>query len=497
MALDRTVTPAGASRTPAPTGGYRRWLLLVVVLAQLPVVLGASLPDTVPAPSAADLRIDPGDIAWVGRAHLLALGALLLPAGRLADLVGPRRTFTVGLIGVAGASLVVGTAGGPGPLFAGRALQGGFGALVLTAGPALLIATFTDRAERGWALGVYAGVAAAGGGLGVLVAGASTANGYWRALPCAQAVLLVALALGVLRLFARHPEPARVRIPGLDLPAVVAATTGVGCVLYGCLRFETHGGRDTTTWLFLAAGGILSAVFARRQTLAGSPLLPPRIVLNRDRGAALLGLAVCGIATTVTVRFVTIHLRSGGPGFTDSQVGPRLLPLVLPLLLTAPLAAGLLLRRFGAKTIVPIALGLCCVGFVLLYAVDHNSSYPTNVVPALLLIGFGAGLAFGPCVSVAVDGVRAVGAGAGATVGAYVLGAAIGVSVLARARGDAFRLSGGPNWDGNPMVPSTAGVSARLVPVYEWTGVLLVLALMATAVLFSPHSRTVAPAEDA
>ncbi|MYS85467.1 MFS transporter [Embleya scabrispora] len=497
MALDRTVAPSTTSPAPGRAGAYRWWLLLVVTLAQVPVVLGASLPEAVPTPPPADLGIDSGDVVWMGRAHLLALGALLLPAGRLADLVGPRRTFTIGLIGLAGASLVVGTAGGPVPLFAGRTLQGAFGALVLTAGLALLITAFTDRAERGWVLGLHAGVAAAGGGLGMLVAGASTGDGHWRVLPCAQAALLVALALGALRLFARHREPAHSRITGFDLPGALAATIGVGCVLYGCLRFETHGERDTTTWLFLAVGGVLLGVFARRQALAGSPLLPPRIVLNRDRGAALLGLAVCGTATTVTVRFVAVHLRSGGPGFTASQVGPRLLPLVLPLLLTAPLAGGLLLRRIGAKTIVPIALGLCCVGFVLLYAVDHNSSYPTNVVPALLLIGFGAGLAFGPCVGVAVDGVRAVGAGAGATVGAYVLGAAIGVSVLARARGEAFRLSGTPQWEGNPMVPPTAGVSARLVPVYEWTGVLLAFALVATAVLFSPRSRVITPAEDA
>ncbi|MET7303699.1 MFS transporter [Embleya sp. NPDC005575] len=497
MALDRTVTPPTASLPPAPAGGYRWWLLLVVTLAQLPVVLAASLPDAVPAPSAADLRIDPDDVVWVGRAHLLALGALLLPAGRLADLVGPRRTFGIGLIGLAGASLVVGTATGPVPLFAGRALQGGFGALVLTAGLALLTTTFTDRAERGWVLGLHAGVTAAGGGLGMLVAGAATAHGHWRALPSAQAVLLLALALGALRLFARHPEPARSPIPGFDLPGAFAATVGVGCVLYGCLRAESHGGLDTTAWLFLAAGGVLSAALARRQTLAATPLLPPRILLNRDRGAALLGLAVCGIATVATVRFVAVHLQDGGPGLTPSQVGPRLLPLVLPLLLTAPLAAGLLLRRVGAKTIVPIALGLCCVGFVLLYALDHNSSYRTNVVPALLLIGFGAGLAFGPCVSVAVDGVRAVGAGAGATIGAYVLGAAIGVSVLARATVEAFRLNGAREWGPNPMKPPAAGVAARLAPVYEWTGVLLALALVATAVLFSPRSRTVAPAEDA
>ncbi|MFE2866224.1 MFS transporter [Embleya sp. NPDC059259] len=495
MALDRTVGPPAASPVVGPTGAYRRWLLLVVMLAQVCVVLAASLPDAVPVPPAAELRIDPDDVLWAARAHLLALGALLLPAGRLADHVGPRRMFTVGLIGLAGASLVVGTVGGRGPLFAGRALQGGFGALVLTAGPALLLAARPERAERDRALGLYAGVTAAGGGLAVLVTGA-LGDDNRRALPVAQAVLLGVLALAVVRLFARHPEPARARIPGFDLPGALTATAGVGCVLYGCLRIESPGGSGTT-WLVPAVGGVLLVVFARRQALAGTALLPPRIPLNRDRGAALLGLAVGGTATLGTVRFVAVYLHSGGPGLTAAQVGPRLLPLVLPLLLTAPLAAGPLLRRFGAKTLVPLALGLCCVGFVPLYGLDQDSAYPTNVVPALLLIGFGAGLAVGPCLSVAVNGVRAVGAGMGAAIGACVPGAVIGVSVPARATVDAFRLTGARDWGANPMKPSTAVVGARLAPVYEWTGVLLALAAVATAVLFSPRSRAVAPANDA
>jgi MFS family permease len=297
----------------------RRWLILAVVaLAQLMVVLDATIVNIALPSAQRALHFSNTDRQWVITAYALAFGSLLLLGGRLADLLGRKAMFLAGLAGFAVASAVGGAATSFAMLVAARACQGAFGALLAPAALSLLVTTFTGSKDRGKAFGVFGAIAGAGGGIGLLLGGLLTQYASWRA--CLDVNLVFAAIAGtgaVLLLRQQRDRQQR----GLDLPGVLAEGGAMFCIVYGFSNAATHSWQSPDTWGFLAAGSAGLAAFAWWQTRAAYPLLPLRIDRDRDRAAAYLSILIAGW-NSPPVRLTGI-CRPCSPGAWPDSSPPR------------------------------------------------------------------------------------------------------------------------------------------------------------------------------
>ncbi|HUN35305.1 MAG TPA: MFS transporter, partial [Trebonia sp.] len=284
--------PVPAGPTAGASSDNRRWLILAVIgIAQLMVVLDMTVMNLALPSAQHALTFSNADRQWIVTAYSLSFGSLLLFSGRLADLIGRKVIFIIGLAGFAAASAVGGAAVNFTMLVTARACQGVFGAMLAPAALALLTTTFSDPKERGKAFGVYGAIAGAGGAVGLLLGGALTQYLTWRW--CLYINLFfagVAIAGGVLLL--RH-QP-RQQGGRLDYPGVVGVSGGVFCLVYGFANAALHSWTAPSTYGFLAVGAVLLVLFAAWQGRASHPLLPPRVVLDRNRGAAYLGILIVG-----------------------------------------------------------------------------------------------------------------------------------------------------------------------------------------------------------
>jgi MFS family permease len=262
----------------------RWWILGVVGLAQLMVILDATIV-TIALPSAQrSLGFSTADRQWVVTAYSLAFGGLLLLGGRLSDLVGRRRMLIIGLAGFAAASALGGAATSFAVLVIGRGLQGAFGALLAPAALSTLTVTFSDPAERGKAFGVYGAIAGGGGAVGLLLGGVLTEYLSWRWTLYVNVLLGVIAVAGAVRLLGAQARDPSVRI---DWPGTALSVAGLVAVVYGLSEAETAGWGAATTITLLVAGVVLLAAFVLVERRVAHPLLPLRIVLNRFRGGAV------------------------------------------------------------------------------------------------------------------------------------------------------------------------------------------------------------------
>src|SRR5215468_2589324 len=312
----------GAADAPDP----RRWLILAVIgLAQLMVVLDVTIVNIALPSAQKALGFSVVDRQWVVTAYALAFGSLLLLGGKLADLFGRKVTFLAGLIGFAAASAVGGAAVSFGMLVAARACQGAFGALLAPSALSLLTVTFTDPHERGKAFGVFGAVAGAGGAIGLLLGGVLTEYLSWRWCLYVNLIFAGIAAAGALMLLRR---PAATAKPRLDLPGAALVSAGMFCLVYGFSNAAAHGWHAPSTWGFLAAGGLLLALFGWRQARASQPLLPPRVVADRNRGGAYLTMLIASAGMFGIFLFLTYYLqqtlgfRRWSPGWRSCRWSP-------------------------------------------------------------------------------------------------------------------------------------------------------------------------------
>jgi MFS family permease len=270
----------------------RRWLILVIIgLAQLMVVLDMTIMNIALPSAQRALDFSDVDRQWVVTAYALSFGSLLLFCGRLADLLGRKVTFLIGLAGFAAASAVGGASVSFAMLVTSRACQGAFGAMLAPSALSLLTTTFTDPKERGKAFAVFGALAGGGGAVGLLLGGALTQYLSWRW--CLYVNLFfagIALAGGS-ALITRQRRAAGAR---LDVPGVIAVSGGMFCLVYGLSNAASHSWRTPSTYGFLAAGAVLLVAFAFWQAKAPDPLLPPRVIADRNRGGAYLAILVVG-----------------------------------------------------------------------------------------------------------------------------------------------------------------------------------------------------------
>ncbi|MGI5460553.1 MFS transporter [Streptomyces sp. CA-249302] len=421
-------TSTGAVEAPASSSSKRWWILAVIALAQLMVVLDATIVNIALPSAQADLGFSDGNRQWIVTAYALSFASLLLLGGRIADLFGRKTAFLVGVVGFAAVSALGGAAGGFGMLVTARALQGAFGALLAPAALSLLNTTFTDAKERARAFSVYGAIAGAGGAVGLLLGGLLTDAFDWRWTLYVNVLIAVVAFVGGWLLLTNHRDDTSAK---LDVPGTVLVASGLFALVYGFSNAETHDWSSGLTWGFLIAGVLLLAAFAWWQTKAKHPLLPLRILLDRNRAASFLTVMISAGGMFGVFLFLTYYLQLN-LGFSPTKTGVAFLPMVGALMVAAQVGTTVLLPRIGPKVAVPLGFAVAAVGMAWLTGIGTGSSYVSAVLPQLIITGVGLGLVMPAAMQLATGGVAAEDAGvASATVNAMQqVGGSIGTALL-------------------------------------------------------------------
>jgi EmrB/QacA subfamily drug resistance transporter len=411
------------------TADRRRWLILGVIgIAQLMVVLDVTVMNIALPSAQRALHFTTVDRQWVVTAYTLAFGSLLLLGGRLADLLGRKVTFLIGLAGFAGVSAIGGASVNFSMLVIARACQGAFGAMLVPSALSLLTTTFTEPRERGRAFGIYGAIAAAGSAVGLLLGGALTEYLSWRWTLYINLVFAGAAILGGALLLER--QPSRVK-PRLDIPGVVAVSGGLFCLVYGFSNAATHDWHTPSTYGFLAAGVILLVAFAVWQGRAANPLLPPRVVLDRNRGGAYLSMLIAASGMFGTFLFLTYYLQQT-LAYSPVVTGFAFLPIAGGIAISANLATIVLMPRVGPKPLVAFGMLVAAGAMIWLTRLGVHTGYVDGVLGPLILTGIGLGMVIAPSINTGTYGVAPRDAGvasAAVTVGQQ-LGASVGTSLL-------------------------------------------------------------------
>jgi EmrB/QacA subfamily drug resistance transporter len=394
-----TATPPA---TPEHAQHDRRWLVLAVIgIAQLMIVLDATIVNIALPSAQRDLGFANSDRQWIVTAYALAFGSLLLLGGRIGDLFGRKWTFIGGLIGFAVASAIGGAAPDFAVLAAARALQGAFGALLAPSALSLLATTFTDLRERGKAFAVFGAIAGGGGAVGLLLGGVLTSYLNWRWCLYVNLFFAAAAVVGGLLLLTNPPHTQR---PHIDVPGTVLASAGLFAIVFGFSEAQTKSWTNPATLISLAAGVVLLAGFIQVERQVTNPLLPLRVVLDRNRAGAYLAVAFTFVAAFSLFLFLTYFLQDVR-GFSPVRTGVAFLPLPADIVLASTISNIVLLPRFGSRRLVVTGLLLGFVGMSVLTRLHVDSSYVSAVLPALVILGLGFGCIVAPAFNTATQGV--------------------------------------------------------------------------------------------
>ncbi|WLP90778.1 MFS transporter [Gordonia sp. NB41Y] len=428
MSTDTQPTPPSTSPPTVEPHPHRWWILVVLAIAQLMVVLDATIVNIALPAAQADLGFDDDLRQWVVTAYSLAFGGLLLLGGRINDQFGRKQAFIIGLVGFAAASAL----GGWSPTFEvlviARALQGVFGALLAPAALSLLTVTFSHSGERGRAFGIYGAISGAGGAIGLLLGGVLTEYISWNWCLYVNVIFAVIALVAAVKLIPAHkPDDAA---GSLDWPGTVTATFGLFALVYGLANSEVNGWSDTWTITFIVVGAVLLAAFVVIETKVVHPLLPLRVVLDRVRGTSYIVMFIAAIGMFGVFLFLTYYLQ-GTLGYSPVATGVAFLPMVAALALTAAVV-GNVTQKVSPKILVGVGLALSACAMLFLTTIDVDSSYATGVLPGLLMFGIGLGSVFATAMGFATSGVAAEDAGvASATVNtAQQVGGSMGISLL-------------------------------------------------------------------
>ncbi len=410
----------------------RWWILALLGIAQLMVVLDATVVNIALPHAQADLNFSNTARQWIVTAYALSFGSFLLLGGRLSDVYGRKRVFLVGVIGFAAASAIGGASVSFGMLVTARAVQGAFGALLAPAALSLLTTTFTHPDERGKAFGIYGGIAGAGASIGLLLGGVLTQYLDWRSTMYVNVVFAVIATIGGITLLESHASEERQPI---DKAGAILACAGLFSVVYGCAHAATKSGSagwtDPQTIIFLVAGVALLVAFVVVERAVANPLLPMRVVSDRNRGGAYMAMLLASVGVYGVFLFLTYYLEET-LGYSPIRTGLAFLPLTLLVVVSAGLASTVLITRVSPRVLVPGGLLIGAVGMALLTRIGVHTSYASTVLPSLLLVAVGLGLVFAPCFSLGTLGVAGSDAGvASATVNvSQQVGGSIGTALL-------------------------------------------------------------------
>ena len=339
------------------------------------------------------------DRQWVVTAYTLGFGGLLLLGGRISDMVGPKRTLMVGVIGFAAASAFGGASQTTGMLIGARALQGSFGALLAPSVLSLLTTTFSDPRERGRAFGIYASIAIGGAAFGLILGGFLTQYLDWRWCLYVNLPIAGAVAVGAFTMIPKRIGSRGVR---LDIPGAVLGCGGLVALVYGLGEAAADGWSSLGVVVPVAVAVVLLALFLLVQVKAASPLLPLRILANRNRGGAFLTIILAVFGMYGTFLFLTYLLQTVDH-YSPLKTGVAFLPLMAVNGLAATQLASRLMPHLRTRLLVVPGLLLAAVGVALLTGLTPGAPYVTHVLPTEILLGLGLGIALVPCISTATS----------------------------------------------------------------------------------------------
>jgi EmrB/QacA subfamily drug resistance transporter len=407
----------------------RRWAILAILgIAQLMVVLDATIVNIALPSAQKALHFSNDNRQWIVTAYSLAFGSLLLLGGKISDLFGRKWTFIAGLSGFALASAVGGAAQSFVMLATARAFQGAFGALLAPAALSLLTTTFSETSERNKAFGIFGAIAGSGASVGLLLGGLLTQYLDWRFSMYVNSVFAVIAGSGAAVLL--HNQAPTVK-PRLDIPGVATVSLGLLALVYGFNHAQTTNWGNGLTLGVLGAGVVLLAAFAAIERRVHGPLLPPRVVQDRNRSAAYISMGLAAIAMFGVFLFLTYYLQVNR-GYSPVTTGLAFLPMTVVVMLTAIIATTRLRSRVGPRALVVTGMALGGVAMLILRGIGMNSSYASDILPALVVMGAGLGLVFSTVMNNATLGVEPEDAGvASATVNAaQQVGASLGTALL-------------------------------------------------------------------
>lgn len=416
----------------APPGGEaadpRRFrALAIIALAQLMVILDASIVTIALPSTAAGLHISVANRPWVITAYTLAFGSLLVLGGRIADFVGRKRIFEIGLVGFAAASALAGTAQDAPMLFGARALQGAFAGFLAPAALSLITVTFTDVKERARAFGVYGAVSGSAIAIGVIMGGILVQWASWRWTMLVNVpIALIALA-GSRRLVSESRAEGEARY---DPVGTAVVTAGLAALVYGFTKAESAGWTSGETIAILAAAVLLLAAFVVIESRVKQPLLPLRILADRSRAGAYLGILLMPAGLLGGFVLLTYYLQ-GILGYSPIKTGLAYLPYSVAMFVGSTLA-GRLMTRTRPRVLLVGGMALGAIGLVLFAQVGVHTSFWSLVLPAEVVTALGLGLAFPPLTSTAVVGVEPADAGvaSGLFNAGQQVGSSLGVALL-------------------------------------------------------------------
>lgn len=410
-------------------GSSRPWVALTfIAVAQLMIALDATIVSIALPSAQAALGASDADRQWVVTAYTLSFGGLLLLGGRIADLIGRKRAFLIGIAGFAAASVLGGAAPNFAILVAARAVQGAFAALLAPTALSLVAVTFTEPRERATAFAVYGSIAGSGAALGMLLGGVLTQYFAWRWCLYVNLPIAAVAALGGWRVLPASPGRGGA---GLDLPGTLLATGGLASLVYACTETIRFGWASHTVQAMLTVSAAMLLLFIVREARTSNPLLPLRILSDRNRAGAYLTVALASAGMFGAYLFLTYYLQIVAH-YTPLQAGLAFLPITVASQSASWLIARRLVPLVPPRALMAPAALLAGAGIALLTQLQSHGGYLTLVLPAELLIGGGISSAMVPAFSLATARVNPRDAGvASATVNASgQVGASVGTALL-------------------------------------------------------------------
>ncbi len=425
------VETASRGEAGAAEPNQKRWLILAVIAAtQLMIVVDASIVNIALPHAQAALHISNDSRQWVVTSYTLSFGGLLLLGGRISDYAGPSGVLVLGQLGFAGASAVAGLAPNSAVLFTARAVQGAFAALMAPAALALLSKTFTDPKERARAFGVYGGIGGGGLAIGLIAGGVLTQFASWRWCLLVNVPIALITAFAASRLLVSE-APSRHR-GGYDVPGAITSTLGIVCLVYGLTKASTDGWGSSSTVGLLALSGLLLASFLLIERRSRFPLLPLRVITERNRRGAFLASALIGVALFGASLFLTYYLQGESTlDYSPLHTGFAFLPFSLGVVIGAALAS-FLLSRLAPRLVMAGGFVMASGGMIWFTQLSSHAGYWPHIFPGEVALSVGMGLVFVPVAGTALVGTTRNDSGvASAMVNtSQQVGGSIGVALL-------------------------------------------------------------------
>ena len=413
------------------TDSRSRWLAFYVLcLGSFMIVLDTTIVNVALPSIREDLGFTEASLAWIVNAYMLFFGGFLLLGGRLGDLYGHRRLFATGIAVFTFASIAAGIASSQEILIAARAAQGLGGAIVSAAGLSLMMGLFTEPAERAKAMGVVGFISAGGGSVGVLLGGILTSAFGWNAVFMVNIPVGIAVFALSLRLIpATRPAGFGTR---LDIAGAITVTASLMLAVYAIVNGNEAGWTSAQTLGLLGAAAVLLASFVVIESRVKDPLMPLELFRRRNLATAnvmgVLWAAAMFAWFFLSALYLQIVLR-----YDPLQVGLAFLPGNVIMAVFSVGISAKLVMRYGLRAPLAAGLGLAGLGLALLVRAPIDGTYVVDVLPSMLLLGLGAGIAFNPMIIVAMSDVepQRSGLASGLVNTSFMMGGALGLAVLA------------------------------------------------------------------